>query len=37
MALVYGIPADIVRKSVKAFKGVEHRIEYVTEKNGVAY
>lgn len=37
MALVYGVPADIVRKSVKAFKGVEHRIEYVTEKNGVAY
>ena len=34
---MYGIPADIVRKSVKAFKGVEHRIEYVTEKNGVAY
>lgn len=37
MALVYGVPAEIVRKSVKAFKGVEHRIEYVTEKNGVAY
>ena len=37
MALVYGVPADIVRKSVLAFKGVEHRIEYVTEKNGVAF
>ncbi len=37
MALVYGAPAEIVRESVKAFKGVEHRIEYVTEKNGVAY
>ena len=37
MAFVYGVPAEIVRKSVKAFKGVEHRIEYVTEKNGVAY
>ena len=37
MALVYGVPADIVRKSVLAFKGVEHRIEYVTEKKGVVY
>lgn len=37
MALVYGVPADIVRKSVKAFRGVEHRIEYVAEKNGVVY
>ncbi len=37
MALVYGVPAEIVRESVKAFKGVEHRIEYVAEKNGVAY
>ncbi|GFI44510.1 UDP-N-acetylmuramoylalanine--D-glutamate ligase [Lachnospiraceae bacterium] len=37
MALVYGVPAKIVIKSVLAFKGVEHRIEYVTEKNGVVY
>lgn len=37
MALVYGVPADMVRKSVLAFKGVEHRIEFVTEKNGVAF
>ncbi len=37
MALVYGVPVDVVRKSVLAFKGVEHRIEYVTEKNGVVY
>lgn len=37
MALVYGVPADVVRRCVLAFKGVEHRIEYVTEKNGVAY
>ena len=37
MALVYGVPAGIVSKSVKAFRGVEHRIEYVTEKRGVAY
>lgn len=37
MALVYGVPADVVRRCVLAFKGVEHRIEYVAEKNGVAY
>lgn len=37
MAAVYGVPFDIIRKVVKAFKGVEHRIEFVTEKGGVAY
>ncbi len=37
MALVYGVPEEIVRNSVLAFKGVEHRIEYVTEKNGVVF
>lgn len=37
MAAVYGVPMDRIRESVKAFKGVEHRIEFVTEKGGVAY
>ena len=37
MAAVYGVPVDVIRESVKAFKGVEHRIEYVTEKKGVTY
>ncbi len=37
MALSYGVPMEIVRETVKAFAGVEHRIEYVCEKNGVAY
>ena len=37
MALAYGVPVEVIRETVKAFKGVEHRIEYVTEKNGVAY
>ena len=37
MAAVYGVPMDVIRESIQAFKGVEHRIEYVTEKNGVAY
>ena len=37
MALVYGVPAEIVRRCVMEFKGVEHRIEYVAEKGGVVY
>lgn len=37
MAAVYGVPMDIIRSSVKSFQGVEHRIEYVAEKNGVVY
>ena len=37
MAYVYGVPSQTIRKSVLGFGGVEHRIEYVAEKNGVAY
>ena len=37
MAAAYGVPMDIIRDTVKAFRGVEHRIEYVAEKSGVAY
>ena len=39
VALAYraGVPMESIRGSVRAFAGVAHRIEYVTEKNGVAY
>lgn len=37
MAYSAGVPMDSIRRSICAFSGVEHRIEYVTEKNGVAY
>lgn len=37
MAAVYGVPTEIIRSTIKAFAGVEHRIEFVAEKNGVAY
>lgn len=37
MACAYGVPMDIIRKTLREFKGVEHRIEFVAEKNGVAY
>lgn len=37
MAVAYGVPMDIIRKTVKEFAGVAHRIEFVCEKQGVAY
>lgn len=37
MAAVYGVPMETIRSALLAFRGVEHRIEYVTEKNGVVY
>lgn len=37
MALAYGVPAEIVKTVIRQFAGVEHRIEFVCEKNGVAY
>lgn len=37
MAIAYGVPVESIRKTICAFQGVEHRIEYVAEKNGVVY
>ena len=37
MAAAYGVPMNVIREVAKAFGGVAHRIEYVCEKNGVAY
>lgn len=37
MAYYAGGSMDSIRKSICEFTAVEHRIEYVTEKNGVAY
>lgn len=33
----FSIPAEVIRKVLMNFKGVEHRIELVKEKNGVTY
>ena len=33
----FGVPMDSILESVKAFRAVEHRIEYVTTKKGVDY
>lgn len=37
MAYYAGVPVESIRRSICEFTAVEHRIEYVTEKNGVAY
>lgn len=37
MAYVYGVPAEHIVKSVKEFKAVPHRIEFIAEKKGVRY
>ncbi len=37
MAIAYGVPIQIIRSAVCAFRAVEHRIEYVAEKKGVVY
>lgn len=37
IAYYAGIPLENIRKSVTEFKAVEHRIEYVDEKNGVVF
>ena len=37
MAYYAGVPVENIRSSVENFIAVEHRIEYVTEKNGVVY
>ena len=37
MALCAGVPAPIVRHTLKTFRGVEHRIEYVQDVSGVRF
>ncbi len=37
MAYYAGVPVESIRRSICEFTAVEHRIEYVTEKNGVVY
>ena len=37
IAWAFGIPMESIRKSACEFTAVEHRIEFVTEKDGVAY
>lgn len=37
IALRMGVSLPLIRKVCREFRAVEHRIEYVTEKNGVVY
>ncbi|MDD3705211.1 MAG: UDP-N-acetylmuramoyl-L-alanine--D-glutamate ligase [Clostridiaceae bacterium] len=37
MAYCAGVPASVIADTLKSFKGVEHRIEYVEEIDGVIY
>lgn len=37
MALAYGVTLEQIQPVLRSFLAVEHRIEYVTEKNGVVY
>lgn len=37
ISMAMDVPTDIILKTVKAFKAVEHRIEFVATKNGVDY
>lgn len=37
MAYVLGIDRNTIRQGIREFKGVEHRIEFVKEVNGVRY
>ena len=37
IALAMGTPVDVIQKTLREFKAVEHRIEYVATKKGVRY
>jgi UDP-N-acetylmuramoylalanine--D-glutamate ligase len=37
MAILAGVPSETLDKSVQKFEGVEHRIEFVSEIDGVQY
>lgn len=37
MTMAYGVPLEEIQHVIRRFTAVEHRIEYVAEKNGVVY
>ena len=37
IAICMNVPVEIIRNTIRDFKPVEHRIEYVTTKDGVIY
>lgn len=36
-SFLIGVPKEIIEKAIEKFKGVEHRLEFVRELNGVVY
>lgn len=37
ISLCKNVPLEIIKKTISSFKGVEHRIEFVAEINGIKY
>lgn len=37
MTEAFGVPEETIKKAIRAFRAVEHRIEFVAEKKGVKY
>ena len=37
IGIAMGVPLPQIRRTVTEFRAVEHRIEFVAEKNGVVY
>ena len=37
VSLEMGVPMETIRKVIREFKAVEHRIEFVLERSGVKY
>ncbi len=37
LAITAGVPLEIIRETLRRFKGVSHRLEHVTDINGVAF
>ncbi len=37
MTASFGVPEETIKKAIKTFRAVEHRIEFVAEKKGVKY
>jgi UDP-N-acetylmuramoylalanine--D-glutamate ligase len=36
-ARIAGISVDVIARTVKEFQGIEHRLEYITDINGIAF
>ncbi|HLR21029.1 MAG TPA: UDP-N-acetylmuramoyl-L-alanine--D-glutamate ligase [Tissierellaceae bacterium] len=37
VAYAMGVDLEIIKSSIKAFQGIEHRLEFVEEKNGISF